>query len=128
MPDWRNLSHCALIAMAVIGMSGCTQWRVAPGPSRDALTGVGERRVRLLLRDGRQVEMHAPRIIGDSLVGYEAVREKGERRAVAVSQVSQVEVQTADGSRTLLTIGLLAVGVAAAWIAWLMIGLSSAHT
>ena len=128
MADWRKLSHRALIAILVTGISGCTQWRVASEPSRDALAAVGDRRVRVALRDGGQVEMHAPRIIGDSVVGYEAVGEKGERRAVALAQVAQVERQVADGELTLWTVGLIALSAVVAFYAWVMFAMGTAHT
>jgi len=87
----RSLAPRRLVVAALLAatLGACTQWQVAPGTTPDVLAGVGEGRVRFTLVDGRRVAMHAPRVEGDSIVGFEAARSNGARRAVARADVAR---------------------------------------
>ena len=118
-----SLALCALVAS-----SGCTRWQMRTAPVTVAIEEVGDRRARLTLADGRHVRMAAPRMAGDSVVGYEAPGENGTRRAVAVSEVRRVETQELDGTSTLGVVALTVGGVVVAWLGLLALMASTEHT
>lgn len=117
------LSVCALAASA-----GCTRWKAERPPVAAAIAEVGDRRARLTLTDGGHVRMAAPRVLGDSVIGYEAPQENGSRRAVAVADVRRVETQELDGSRTVGAVALAVGSVLLAWLGLIALTVGTAHT
>ena len=119
----RSLGLCALMATG-----GCTRWQVQSAPAVAAIEEVGDRRARLTLVNGEQVRIAAPRVVGDSVVGYEAPRESGSRRAVATAEVRRVEIQELDGGKTVGAAALAIGGVLLAWLGLVMLIASTEAT
>ena len=120
--------QAAGVGLLAVALGACSQWDVRPGPTPDVFAGVGERRVRVTLADGRRIALHTPRVVGDSVIGFEAARGGGERRAVALADVARVETQELDGHNTLSVAALVVLGIAVAWAGLVMLIGATEHT
>jgi len=92
--------------LASICLTGaaCHTWQVQPGPSAVALAAADSAKpVRLTLASGAELEMAAPHVVGDSIVGRN--RSTGERVAFAVAEVRSVARQQVSAGRTALAAG-----------------------
>ena len=111
-------SHGAVaLLLAVLTLGGCMTWRPATLPPRTLLAGAQETVVRVWGRAGGPVVLRTPVIIGDSLVGTAPDSTWMARTAIALSDITRVEVQRVDAGRTTLLVaalGATAVAVAAA--------------
>jgi len=89
--------------------------RGAPPGFDGALVRAGQRRLRMLLRDGTRVELLTPSIERDSLVGIQEV--PYGRRSVALSDVAGIELFRVNETGQLLLLAAgLGVGVGVGWI------------
>ena len=99
-------------AIAVAGVTACQGWhqvaRPAPGGTLEGnpevvrvtrTMGCGPTPSRSCMESRGTITLYAPRIQGDSLIGYYD-RESRERVAVAVSDITNVESQKVDKLRT----------------------------
>ncbi len=106
-------STIAMVTAAAT-LGACATWRQPPGSARDVVAK--ETVVRAHLRSGQAMEVYRPVVAGDSLTGW---RTATKRVAVALADVTSVEVQrTSVGNTVLLLVGVGAamaavVGVAA---------------
>lgn len=105
----------------MFSVGACSRWDLQPGPTPDAFAGIGERSVRVTLDDGRRIALHTPRVVGDSVVGFEAAGADGERRAVALADVVRVETRKLDGHNPLSVAALVVLGIAVAWAGLIML-------
>ena len=125
-----RIKPLGLVVLLVVAAS-CTAWRPAPPDLGSVVADAGTGQLRVTMVDGRQAVVHAPRIVGDSLVsterrctasmavgGRDFCREVVESVA-ALDDVASVEVRRIHGGRTfgavLLTAGTF-IGVVAASI------------
>jgi hypothetical protein len=103
--------------LAVLTLGGCMTWRPATLPPRSLLAGGQVTSVRVWGRAGGPVVLRTPVIIGDSLLGSAPDASWMDRTAIALSDVTRVEVQRVDAGRTMLLVaalGATAVAVAGA--------------
>jgi hypothetical protein len=100
------------LASVCLTVAACHTWQVQPGPTASVLAAADSTRpVRLTLATGAEIEVMAPRIVGDTVVGYS--RATGQRVAFAVADVRGVAQQKVSAGRTALAAGgLTAVALA----------------
>jgi len=119
-------------------LAGCSPWRggpaLGPGPDDtrryvqaviDSLHGMnadprniwgpGQTRLRLTLRDGSRVEIVAPTLDADSLIGIET--SPYGRRSIPLAQFEGIEVYQGGGAGrpVAVAVGMIAVLVGVAW-------------
>lgn len=85
---------CALI----LGFSACHSYRVAPDPWERNLNGPPGQLVRVHERSGARTNLVDVNLATDSLIGVKP--RLRERKAIALADVSYVELGTTDKART----------------------------
>ncbi len=105
---FRRIIACALLPAHV---ASCTSWRVEPlRPEQVVDSHQPPSQIRLTLVDSSRVVLEEPRVSADSLIG----RVRGDRWAVAVREIAQVEVRRGNTLKTALLVAGIAVAVLAA--------------
>ena len=96
------------VAMGML-LSGCSQWQPVTTPLPQHVASRPQS-IRLTLTTGERIELDAPQVLLDSVVG---VRPGGlrTRTAVALDQVAMAEQLESDNAKTFLAV-LAGVGVA----------------
>lgn len=106
------------IASICLTVAGCQTWRVQPGPGPSAVAAAAAgstKPLRLTLTSGAVIEISAPQVVGDSVVGTS--RSTGQRVAFAVADVQSVARQEVSAGRT----SLAAIGVTTVLLAALVV-------
>jgi hypothetical protein len=118
----------ALVGFLVLSGPGCTGWKTQDLPPRDLIAAKSPAMLRVtVLRPGLDqdtLEINAPRIEGDSLVGLVVPdapfdrhgRADGRRIAIPLSEVGRIEVRGIDGPRTAAVVAV-GIGVTALLVA-----------
>jgi len=89
---------------------GCTYWKNQPPVGAAAvITETTPRTVRVTMADGSRVKFRKAWIARDTLTG---LGEDGDTTRVALNQVMQLERRAVDQARTVLLLGLFALGTA----------------
>jgi hypothetical protein len=97
--------------MAALLVAGCSSWRAVPKP----MPGSADvpQYVRILVHDGRLLEVDSPVVRGDSLFGQRA--DPGDldslEVAMSIQDIRSIEARKADGAKSLFLV-LGVVGVA----------------
>lgn len=100
-------------ASMCLTVAACHTWQVQPGPSAVALaTSDSTKPARLILVSGAEIELLAPHVVGDSIVGRD--RSTGQRVAFTVADVRSVARQQVSVGRTALAAGGVTTVVALA--------------
>jgi len=110
MRDVVYLSGPALL-LSVLVASACTTWQPQVDDPGSVIAAQHPDRVRLTVASGRQEIIEDPSIRTDSIVGSIA---GGGASAVALADVSQIEVRERDSAMTGLAVALVGVLV---WVA-----------
>jgi len=95
-----------LLASMCLTVAACHTWRAQPGPTSGAVAlaaADSTKPVRLTLTSGAEIEITAPHVVGDSIVGRN--RSTGQRVAFAVADVQSVARQEVSAGRTALAAG-----------------------
>jgi len=95
-----------LFASMCLTVAACHTWQVQPGPSSSAVPAAAAdstKPVRLTLASGAEIEIAAPHVVGDSIVGLN--RATGQRVAFAVADVHSISRQQVSAGRTALAAG-----------------------
>ncbi len=118
---WTRVPVVSLATLALLALAGCTAWRAQALPPADA-AGQGPKYARVTLASGERIDLSAPRVQADSLVGYRGLADdpwrlppQGTRRhsrvAIAVSDIRRLDVRVTSSGRTALLVGgIAAVG------------------
>jgi hypothetical protein len=116
-----TLSRAALLTLALL--AGCFSWRKNPSDPATLLgTEHPPRHVRLFLANGDRKEVYDPRVENDSVIGTTSLARKAERRAVALADVTRVEVNKFNTGKTIGAVA--ATGAVALLIAGIAIASS----
>lgn len=105
-----SVSMCLTVA-------ACHTWRAQSGPTSNAVAlaaADSTKPVRLTLTSGAEIEITAPHVIGDSIVGRN--RSTGQRVAFAVADVHSVARQEVSAGRTALAAGGITTLAVAAFV------------
>jgi hypothetical protein len=104
-----------LRVIACIALTGCYSYQLAP---LAAIQPKNE--VRVTARDGRRVELSGVTVAADTLRGLELRRSGRDTVAVAIADVTKVEVLRHSAGRTVLAVvgvsAIALVGYAALWV------------
>jgi hypothetical protein len=98
------------ILFVCLTVAGCHSWRVEPGPASGGAalaTADSTKQVRLMLKSGAVVDLSAPHVSGDSVVGTS--RLTGQRVAFAAADVQSVAFRHVSAGRTVLAAAGVAV-------------------
>lgn len=122
-------SWLVVLLLVATMAAGCASWHRSPlSPERQLTEQPGNRTLRVVLKDGRHVDLEGAHVDGDSLVGTAPVRQAPgsrvrpvprERAAIALSDVQDLQVRKHEvwksfGLGVLFVLGaLLLVGLAA---------------
>jgi hypothetical protein len=114
-------ARLGLQAVLPLVASACMGWRTSTAPSPEdvarATRRSGIEAVRVVLKDGRQLDLRGPMIIGDSLVGFSRdLRADYARHAFAVKDIHTISTYGLDGALT-ATVVLVGIGATAALVA-----------
>jgi hypothetical protein len=104
-------------ASMCLTVAACHTWQVQSGPSSSAVAlaaADSTKPVRLTLTSGADIEITAPHVVGDSIVGLN--RSTGQRVAFAVGDVHSVARQQVSAGRTALAAGGVTAVVLAALV------------
>ena len=110
-PLARSVAMVLLVTSAV----SCMKWQTQAFPAAAIVNDEHPSKIRVTLHNGIRAEIASPGIVGDSLVGIQAVRGDGRRLSVALDDIRRVETRVVDGGRTMMA--LVGVGLTAAVIA-----------
>jgi hypothetical protein len=91
----------------MLTLSACTSF--GPVPAREYLPIEHPTNIWITKSDNTVVRMQAPKLIGDTLVGYV----NGDFQEVMLSQTKQIQAKRPQPGRTALAVGAGVVGVAA---------------
>lgn len=94
-----------LIAMLCLTIAGCHSWQVQGGPALAAADST--KAVRVTLKSGAVIDLTAPHVYGDSVVGISRI--SGQRIAFAAADVQSVAVRRVNAGRTVLAAAGVAV-------------------
>lgn len=94
-----------MVALATLA-TGCSRWIAGPAPAPTPVPTPVAGKARIDLKDGRTFEVTNLTVSGDSLFG-DAVRRKGTRVAVAVSEVRTIRTHQSPSTRTWVIAGLV---------------------
>ena len=101
---------------ALLALSGtaCTTMRVSTEPPPVAVSRKSPEKARLLLKDGRKVDIYQPALNGDTIVGFTHNERSAarERLAVATADIVNVSVPKFSAGRTILAVTATVVGIA----------------
>jgi len=109
----RDSHGVVALLLAVLTLGGCMTWRPATLPPRSLLAGAQETSVRVWRRGGEPIVLRTPVILGDSIVGSAPGASWTDRTAIALSDVTRVEVERVDANRTVLLVAALGATVVA---------------
>ena len=98
------------IVVGTAHLLACSSWKPVTQPLPEHLAARPEATLRLTLTDGQKVELDAPRVSQDSVVGFSPGGLR-TRTAIALNQVTVVEHSRTDTGKT-LGVALIGVGVA----------------
>lgn len=102
----RGLARACLLTTVACLLVGCTTWRAQSASPSALVVEHNPDRIRVSTTDGSQMILDAPSLQSDSVVGQ---LPDGRVRAVALAEISQVEVRERDGAATAQAIVLVAV-------------------
>ena len=104
-------------ASMCLTVAACHTWRAQPGPTSSAVLAAADstKPVRLTLTSGAEIEITAPHVVGDSIVGRNRST-GGQRVAFAVTDVHSVARQEVSAGRTALAAGGITTVVLAAFV------------
>ena len=108
-------ARLGLHAVLPLVASACMAWRTQTEPTPETVAKAARRSgieaVRVVLKDGRQLDLRGPMIVGDSLVGYSRdLRADYARHAFAVKDIHSISTYGVDGA---LTATVIVGGIAA---------------
>jgi len=123
--DSRSRKAISLVLLPVLlaQVSGCAEWMNYQQPPGEVLASRSPEKVRVTRADGQREEVHAPRVVNDTLLGYRHGPGAGEQSRnpivrIPVSEIDRMEVRQTNTGGTILLVGLgvamVAVTVAAA--------------
>jgi len=121
----RKAISLVLLPVLLAQVSGCAEWMNYQQPPGEVLARKSPGKVRVLHADGTSRDVHAPRVVNDTLVGYRSAAGGAMQSAdgmvrIPVSEIKRMEVrQTNTGGTILLValgVGLVAVVAVAASI------------
>ena len=104
-------ARSSVLFLAVYLTAACTTWQPQVGAPGSVVSERRPDRVRLSVANGAQVIVEGPSVRTDSIVGEAA---SGGSSAVALTDVSQVEVRERDTTATVLAVVVVGVLVWAA--------------
>jgi hypothetical protein len=102
-----------LLASATAGVAGCGGWRRQAVSPVDVLADPGIQVIQVTRGDSSLVEVHQPRIVGDTLTGLASERAI-QRVSIPVADITAVATRRTDFGKTLLA-GVAIVGGVAAY-------------
>ena len=107
----RYRPRAVLLLFLLLNLTACSSWQsIGPvSPSRFIELAQPER-VRVYMRDGRQVELERPAVDGDELVASGV--------SMPLADVLALDVRRFDAARTIVRVGLGALGALGALIAF----------
>lgn len=107
--------------LSVVALAACTSWRVQGEPASQVVEMRHPASIRVTRSDMTGIVLHAPRLAGDTVVGFaDGARTSGDgarRIAIPAAEVRQVSIQVRDPVKT----AALVVAVGLAGIATLFI-------
>ena len=108
-------ARLGLHAVLPLVASACMAWRTQTEPTPETVAKATRRSgieaVRVVLKDGQQLDLRGPMIVGDSLVGYSRdLRADYARHAFAVKDIHSISTYGVDGA---LTATVIVGGIAA---------------
>ena len=105
MAPIRDHRRTIAVVLLLLYLPACTSWQVGKPSPEEFLENEQPEKVRVTQTNGSRVELVAPKVRADSLVGTV----KGDTVSIALSEVQKVEVKEADSTRT----GILVAGIMA---------------
>ena len=111
----------AAFLLLSIHLSGCTQWAPVTQPIPEAVEKHPKADIRITLQDGKQIELGHVRLVPDSLIGLNLVGssesgvpepwDKPDTVAVALADISRMELQKGSGAATGIIAGVVLLAV-----------------
>jgi hypothetical protein len=102
------------LALAAGLVCACKSWQAPRVSPSEVIRQRQPTSIRVLRTDSTRIELHSPRLVGDSLVGLRVEPSSSDsgRLAIPLSQVSQVTIRQPDPIRTAVVIAatLVALG------------------
>ena len=109
--------------LLAVQIAGCARWAPVTQPIPEAVEKHPRAEARVTLQDGTRWELSHLRIVGDSLAGYHVIVssasgvpepwDRGDTVAVALADISRMEIQKPAASRPALAAGALLLAVIA---------------
>ena len=120
-PRHPTLFRTLAFAVTVTTLHACTSWQRTSDQPMTVVAKAPET-IRVNLRTGAQVTLHAPFLAADSLGGFRRLGDERTRVIVPVSDVQSIEVRRVSAGRTILltaalgaTVLLIAAAASADW-------------
>ncbi len=105
-----GLRSAIATALAAATLGACTTWRPLPGSPR-AVVPQRASQLRVHVASGNVLQIHNAIVVGDSLTGTREWMPGSDRVAVALADVTSVEVHRVSLGRTVLAVAILGVVV-----------------
>lgn len=116
---------CISLTAALLGgqLAACTSWRTQNTPPEQFTVPHGARPVRIVRRDGTELTLNEPRVIGNALVGTLPTTNSKADTVVTIplNDVRTIAVREADATKTVGLVLAVAVGLAGAALALFVI-------
>ncbi len=101
-------SRMIALLLLVTYLPSCvvSSWHAQTAPVPEVIASERPDRVQVTLSGGGKVELYAPAVTGDSLIGYPSWRKESNARiAIAIRDIQGAAISKPDGGRTLLLTG-----------------------
>ena len=100
------------VGLTALSLLGCSSWQPVTAPLPEHIASQPQRSIRLTLTNGQRLELEAPQVLLDSVIGYTPGGLRA-RTAIALVEVAEAEQLQSDGGKTVTAV-VGGAGVAAA--------------
>jgi hypothetical protein len=108
---WRGIRRIVACVLLPSHLVACMSWKTQDATPQQLVSEEEPSRIRVTLTDGTQVVLTEPTVSGDTLWGLE----DGERTGIPEPEIAEVALRRADGTTTVIALGVGVVVAAGVW-------------